>query len=80
MTGGVTTRFSFYKQHFSKQRQAEIGKKSSKCEVTPWDWIIHILYPKIIGHILKKWAKRQVCLYSWDYAINDNENEDENEK
>ena len=24
------TRF-FYKQHFYKQRQAEIGKKSSKC-------------------------------------------------
>ena len=34
--------------------------------------IIHILHsryhPKIIGHILKK-AKKQACLYSWDYAI-----------
>ena len=25
----------FYKQHFHKQRQAEIGKKSSKCSATP---------------------------------------------
>ena len=28
------TRF-FYKQHFYKQRQAEIGKKISKSEATP---------------------------------------------
>ena len=25
----------------------------------------------------KIWAKEQVCLYIWDYAINHNENEDE---
>ena len=25
------TRLKFYKQHFYKQRQAEIGKKSNKC-------------------------------------------------
>ena len=25
----------FYKQHFYKQRQAEIGKKSSKSQATP---------------------------------------------
>ena len=44
--------------------------------------IIHILHPrynpKIIGHILKN-KKKQVCLYSWDYTINHNENECENE-
>ena len=28
----------------------------------------------------KKWAKEQVCQYSWDYTINHNENEGENEK
>ena len=28
----------------------------------------------------KRQAKEQVCLYSWDYAINHNENEDEKEK
>ena len=28
----------------------------------------------------KKEAKEQVCLYWWDYTINHNENEDENEK
>ena len=42
--------------------------------------IIHILYPKIIGLILKNEQRKQVCLYSWDYTINYNENEDENEK
>ena len=26
----------------------------------------------------KNQAKEQVCLYSWDYAINHNDNEDEN--
>ena len=28
----------------------------------------------------KKQAKKQACLYSWDYMINHNENEDQNEK
>ena len=45
--------------------------------------IIHILrprhYPKIIGHTLK-WVKEQMCMYSWDYTINHNENEDEKEQ
>ena len=27
----------------------------------------------------KKQEKEQACLYSWDYAINHNKNEDENE-
>ena len=27
-----------------------------------------------------KISKKQLCLYSWDYTINDNENENENEK
>ena len=29
------TRFFLYKQHFYKQRQPEIGQKSSKCLATP---------------------------------------------
>ena len=28
----------------------------------------------------KQMSKQQMCLYSWDYAINHCENEDENEK
>ena len=28
----------FYKQHFYKQRQAEIGKRSSKNYATPLGW------------------------------------------
>ena len=43
--------------------------------------ILHLRYhPRIIGYILKKQAKEQVCLYSWDYTIDHNENEDGNEK
>ena len=39
-----------------------------------------MLSSKISMTLSKKWAKGQVCLYSWDYTINHNENEDENEK
>ena len=28
----------------------------------------------------QKWAKKQAYIYSWDYTINNKENEDENEK
>ena len=46
--------------------------------------IIHIVHTsyhlKIIRHIPKNLAKEQVCLYSWDYAINHNENEGIKEK
>ena len=63
------TRFLFYKQHFYKQRQAEIGKKIKQvlsntlrlgfCYLK----IIHSLHPryhpKIIGHILKNKQKNK---------------------
>ena len=46
--------------------------------------MIHILHqryhPKVIGTYSKKQTKEQLCLYSGDYKINHNENEDENEK
>ena len=46
--------------------------------------IIHILHPryrpKLIGHTLKTWQRSMLCLYSRDYTINLDENEDENEK
>ena len=88
-----TTGFFSYKQHFYKQRLAEIGKKSSKwlsntLRLNFWHRkTIGILHPRyhltITGHILriskKEQAKEQACLYSWDYATNYNENEDENE-
>ena len=42
--------------------------------------ILHTRYqPKIMGYILKKQVKEQVCLCSWDFPENQ-ENEDENEK
>ena len=41
--------------------------------------IIHFLHPryysKIIGDILKKCTKKQVCLFERNYMIKDNENE-----
>ena len=42
--------------------------------------ILHPRYPKNNRTPSKKQAKEQVCLYSWDYTLNHNENEDENEK
>ena len=79
----------FYKQHFYKQRQAEIGGKKvvqmlsntltlNVCYLK----VIHFLQPRyyskiIIGHILKNKQKNKcVCIYT----INHNENENENEK
>lgn len=53
-------------QHFFKQRLAEIDKK-----IKQMLRIIHILHPRY---------HTKMCLYSWDYAINHNENEEENEK
>ena len=41
--------------------------------------IVYILHLKMIGHILKD-KQEQVCLYSWDYMMNYNQNEDGNEK
>ena len=43
--------------------------------------IVHLRYHSdIIGHLLKNKQMNKVCLYSRDYTINHNENEDENEK
>ena len=61
----------FYKQHFYKQRQIEIGKKSSKCWATPWGWNSAIwkllsfhprYYLKIIGYLLKNKQKNK-CVF-----------------
>ena len=65
----------FYKQHFYKQHQAEIGKKNVKQTLSNtlklhfWYFkIIHILHPchhpEIIGHILKTTQKNKyVCIH-----------------
>ena len=42
--------------------------------------ILHPHYLTITGYILKNKQKNKHVCYSWDYAINHNENEDENEK
>ena len=58
----------YKKQHFSKQRQAEIGKKLSKSKQ----------YPE--AELLTNISKKEIFLYQWDYIINCNENENDNEK
>ena len=82
------TRF-FYKQHFYKQRHAEFGKKSANAKQHPEAELLlfennshslSTLSSKNNRTYSKKWAKEQVFLYSRDYTINHNENEDENEK
>ena len=49
----------FHKQHFYKQRQAEIGKKLSKSLETPWGWYfaiyLNIIYILKLFIILSKW-------------------------
>ena len=42
-------------------------------------FLIHVIIQKIIVYILKIKQKKK-CLFSWDYMINHNDNEDENEK
>ena len=46
----------FYKQHFYKQHQAEIGKKLSKCQATPWGrtFAIWKLFKFFISVIIQK--------------------------
>ena len=63
----------FYKQHFYKQQQTEIGKKNQvKAKYHPEAELLllenYLLFssrhhPKIIGHILKKFAKREVSIF-----------------
>ena len=77
----------FYKQHFYKQRQAEIGKKIKQMLSNPLRpnfcylkiiRILHLCYNlKIIEHIPKNKLKNK-CVSI--HTINHNENEDENEK
>ena len=80
------TRSPFYKQHFYKQRQAEIGKKIKQTlrNTLRADLLLFknyflssfMLSFNVIGDILRK----EVPLFKWGYMINDNENKAENEK
>ena len=65
------TRFFLYKQHFHKQRRAEIAKNEANAKQHPEAGLllfIHIFHqhyhPKIIGHILKNNQKNKcVCFH-----------------
>ena len=63
-------------QHLNKQREAKSGKKPSKW----YAFLIHIFHPRyqtrIIADILKNKQKKR-CIYSWDYMINQIENQNE---
>ena len=75
----------FYKEHFYKQHQAEIGKKQVNAKQHPEAELLlfenyshssSTVPSKHIRTYFFKKAKLQVCLYSWDYTINHNKNKD----
>ena len=78
----------FYKQHFYKQRQLKLAKNQANAKQHPeaklllFENYFHSSSTsspkKNMGHTLKN--KQKNSLYSWDYPINHNENEDKNEK
>ena len=74
--------FLFYKQHFYKQRKAEIGKKIKQGWDTPWGWtftiwtlftfFIHVIVitQKMVGHILGNMQKKKcVCVHDMQLII-----------
>ena len=78
----------FNKQHFYKQRQAEIGKNKQKLSITlrlnfRYQKIICFLHPcyhpKMLGDIVKNYKKTSASVLM-TFIINDNENEAGNEK
>ena len=84
-----STRNFFYKEHFYKQRQAEIDKKSSKAKqhteaevllFQNYSLFSSTLSPKTNRRYCRKYTKKQVRLFKWGYMINDFENEAENKK
>ena len=84
----MTIHAFLYKQHFYKQRQAEIGKKKKlkKAQKYPRSNFLKIIrclrprcHPKTIGDILKN-VKTNKCISFYDVTINDNENETESKK
>ena len=73
----------YYKQHFYRKCQAEIGKNQAKANqnLRLNFWYLKIIifpcpcyHPRIVGDILKMYEKKVVRLF------NGNEKEDENEK
>ena len=65
----MISRFSFYKQHFYKQHEAEIGKKIlAKAKQHPE------------AEHLTNISKKQVYLFQQEYMIYCNKNEHTNEK
>ena len=69
----------FYKQHFKAKNQAN-AKQHPEAEFLTSEkyWHSSSRLSSDNKTYSQKQAKEQACLYSWDYAINHNENEDEN--
>ena len=76
----------YYKQHFYKQRHAKYqvnDKEHLKTEILLFENYSHSpssLSSKNKSTYSKKQTKERMCLYFWDYIINHNEYEDENEE
>ena len=78
----------FYKQHFYKQPQAEIGKGQAKAKLQPEGELLlfenyslssSTLSSRNNGRYSKKCTKT-ISLFKWSYVISNNENEAENKK
>ena len=76
----VTAHFFFISNNFISNTRLKLAKNQPNSKQHPEAElcclkIMHILHAKIIKR--KKKAKEQVCLNSWDYTINHNENKEE---
>ena len=78
----------FYKRHFYKQRQTEIAKRNNnKKQHTEAELLIFENYSYFSSTLqcknnrthYKEISKKRLCLCSWVYTINHNENEDQYE-
>ena len=77
-----------YKQHFYKQRQAEIDKKNQanakqhpEAELLLFENYSYSSSTALFknNYVSKNKQQKKLCLYSLDYTINHNENEKKNE-
>ena len=56
------------------------AKQDPEAELKLFESYSHFSSTLTSKNISKNNHKKQACLFSWDYTINHNENEDENEK
>ena len=63
-----------YTLFFYKQHQAETGKNEAKAIWKLFSFFVHVITQ---NYYIQRNVQKQVCLFLWDYKINENENEAE---